>query len=60
LDFQQDIYSENIRLRFIEKVRDEFKFSNTDELKEAIDKDKININNILQQEITLYNYTNYN
>ena len=49
LDFNDDIYSENIELQFVVRVRDEIKFSNTDKLKEQIDKDKIAISKILDK-----------
>jgi riboflavin kinase/FMN adenylyltransferase len=39
LDFSQDLYGRNIALYFLERVRDEVKFSNVDDLKERIWKD---------------------
>ena len=39
-DFEKDIYGENIRIFFREKIRDEKKFANMEELKKAIDGDK--------------------
>ncbi|MGI5911198.1 MAG: bifunctional riboflavin kinase/FAD synthetase [Syntrophomonadaceae bacterium] len=40
IDFESDIYGENISLYFLEKIRDERKFSGTDELVKQIIKDK--------------------
>ena len=39
-DFEKDIYGENIRIFFKQKLRDEKKFANLEELKKAIDADK--------------------
>ena len=39
LNFNKDIYGENITLYFIERLRDEKKFNNIDELKQAISND---------------------
>jgi riboflavin kinase/FMN adenylyltransferase len=39
-DFNKDIYGKNIRIFFIQKIRDEKKFANMEELKKAIDLDK--------------------
>jgi riboflavin kinase/FMN adenylyltransferase len=39
-DFDKDIYGENIRIFFIQKLRDEKKFGNLEELKKAIHNDK--------------------
>jgi riboflavin kinase / FMN adenylyltransferase len=47
LDFDQDIYGENLRIEFVEKVRDEQKFSGLEALKAQIDQDKIKIKSIL-------------
>lgn len=40
LDFDQSIYGETIKLHFIEKIRDEKKFGNLEELKNQLSKDK--------------------
>lgn len=40
LDFNEDIYGEKIQIQFLEKIRDEKKFNNLDELKAQIEKDK--------------------
>ncbi|MCJ7772406.1 MAG: bifunctional riboflavin kinase/FAD synthetase [Desulfobacterales bacterium] len=39
LYFKKDIYGENIRVNFIQRIRDELKFSNINELSEQIKKD---------------------
>lgn len=40
-DFNKDIYGENIRIFFVEKLRDEKKFESLELLVKAIDKDKV-------------------
>jgi riboflavin kinase/FMN adenylyltransferase len=50
LNFNEDIYYENIELQFVARARDEIKFSNTYILKETINEDKIIINSILDKE----------
>ncbi|ASB48810.1 bifunctional riboflavin kinase/FAD synthetase [Alkalitalea saponilacus] len=47
LDFQGDIYSEEISLRFVARTRDEMKFANIDELRLQLQKDEIEIRKIL-------------
>ena len=39
LDFDKDIYGEQIQVEFIKKIRNEKKFNSLDELKEQIKKD---------------------
>lgn len=39
-DFHQDIYGDTIKLKFLERLRDEKKFANLTELKIGLDKDK--------------------
>lgn len=39
LDFNQDIYGEEIKVEFIQKLRDEIKYENTTDLIEQIEKD---------------------
>ncbi|MFZ4544934.1 MAG: bifunctional riboflavin kinase/FAD synthetase [Saprospiraceae bacterium] len=40
-DFDKDIYDEQIRIELVEFIRDDQKFDNLDELKKALEKDKI-------------------
>lgn len=40
-DFADDIYGHEIKLEFVKRIRDEEKFANLDELKEALANDKI-------------------
>ncbi len=47
LDFDQNIYSSNIRVNFVERIRDEIKFSGVEELSEQIRKDIITARKIL-------------
>ena len=46
LNFNSDIYGRDIRLHLIERIRDEKKFGNTDELVEQLKCDKVKINRI--------------
>lgn len=48
-DFNRDIYSSEIRVHFVERLRDEEKFNSLEELKEQMAKDKINTLNVLQK-----------
>ncbi len=48
-NFDNDIYGKEIKLRFVDFVREDIKFDNTEALKNQIDKDKSNIINILNQ-----------
>lgn len=41
LDFKEDIYDEEIKVHFIDRIRDEKKFSSVQELVEQLKKDKI-------------------
>ena len=41
LDFNKDIYGKDIRLQFVERIRDEKKFKNADELVEQLKRDRI-------------------
>ncbi len=47
LDFKQDIYSEEIMVTFIVKVREEQKFGNLEALKQQLVKDEVSIRKIL-------------
>jgi riboflavin kinase/FMN adenylyltransferase len=44
LNFDKNIYGEEIKLYFIEKIREEKKFVNLEELKNQLSKDKSYIN----------------
>lgn len=47
LDFNRDIYGENITVEFIQYMRDEVKFASMDDLIKAIDNDKVEIEKVL-------------
>lgn len=47
-DFSNDIYSETIRLNFLEHLRDDKKFNSLDELKEQLKKDEIKARRIFK------------
>ena len=47
-DFNDDIYSKRLRVKFIKKIRDEKKFDNLDMLKLQIQKDISKAINILK------------
>jgi riboflavin kinase/FMN adenylyltransferase len=40
-DFDQDIYGETLKVEFVKRIRNEEKFANLDELKQALANDKI-------------------
>ena len=40
-DFDKDIYGDDIKVEFVKRIRDEEKFANLDELKQALANDKI-------------------
>jgi riboflavin kinase / FMN adenylyltransferase len=46
-DFDQEIYGENLKVEFLQKIRNEQKFNGLDELKAQIAKDKITCKNIV-------------
>ncbi len=48
LDFSGDIVGEKLAIRFVDRLRDEIKFSNKDELIRQIEKDVINARKILE------------
>lgn len=47
LDFNRDIYGKDIRLKFIQRIRDEKKFKDVNELIEQLKRDRIETNFIL-------------
>ena len=47
INFDEDIYGKEIKVRFVDFVRDDIKFDDTEALKNQIEKDKLNIINIL-------------
>lgn len=49
INFDKDLYDKEIKLRFVDFVRDDITFDNTEALKNQIDKDKLYIINILNQ-----------
>ncbi|MHC1702531.1 MAG: bifunctional riboflavin kinase/FAD synthetase [Tenuifilaceae bacterium] len=54
-DFNSDIYHQKIDVAFMARLRDEKKFNGIDQLKEQLEKDKINAIEILNK----YNSTNF-
>lgn len=48
-DFNKDIYFKSVRLEFIQRLRDEVKFNNLEELKAALDKDKQQCTDLIYQ-----------
>ncbi|MBP7497851.1 MAG: bifunctional riboflavin kinase/FAD synthetase [Bacteroidales bacterium] len=50
IDFNQDIYNKYLLVKIVEFIRDDIKFSDTQQLIQQIDKDKIIINEILEDE----------
>jgi len=48
LNFNDNLYNKTIKINFVERIRDEIKFSGLDALKEQLIKDKQTIQNILQ------------
>lgn len=51
LDFDRNIYGDNIRVNFIKRIRDELKFSSVSDLSEQIKKDVIEAREILSQTV---------
>ncbi|MCW3805265.1 bifunctional riboflavin kinase/FAD synthetase [Plebeiibacterium marinum] len=47
LDFNQDVYSEEVLITFVEKIRDEKKFAGIEELKAQLKNDEMKIRKIL-------------
>lgn len=51
LDFSGDLYDEDVRVNFVERIRDERRFSSIDELKEAIADDVRRARDILSTQL---------
>ena len=51
LDFNQDLYDKEIKIRFVDFVRDDKKFDNFEALKQQIGNDEQTIINILNNTI---------
>ena len=49
-DFDQDIYSQEISIDFIDHVRNEIKFENLDQLKAQLIKDELAVRKVLNQQ----------
>jgi riboflavin kinase/FMN adenylyltransferase len=49
IDFQADLYNKSLKIKFVEKIRDEKKFKNLDELKTQLEKDRIKSIQILSK-----------
>jgi riboflavin kinase / FMN adenylyltransferase len=47
-DFDEDIYNKDIKLEFVKKIRDEIKFASLDQLKSQLNKDKLEIKELLK------------
>lgn len=47
LDFSEDLYGENLEVRFVKRLREERRFSNVDELKAALIDDENSVRKIL-------------
>ena len=48
LDFESDIYGKQLKVIFIDKIRDQIKFDNQDELIEQMNKDKKTVEILLK------------
>ena len=48
IDFEENIYSEQIRVQFVDRLRDERKFSNIDALKQQLLADRENALQVLR------------
>ena len=49
LDFQEDLYTKTLRLDFIQRIRDEKKFTGIEPLVEQINNDIVETKNILRR-----------
>ena len=47
LDFSEDLYGENLEIRFVKRLRDEMRFANVEELKAALNNDENAVRKIL-------------
>ena len=47
LDFNQDIYNKKIKIYFIDRIREEEKFDNLDQLKRKIEEDRVRVQKLL-------------
>jgi len=47
LDFEGDIYDENIKLEFVQRIRDERRFPNPEELRRQIERDVLEVRSVL-------------
>ena len=52
-DFDREIYGENLKVEFVQKIRNEQKFNGLEELKAQIAKDKVTCKNILSQPLKI-------
>jgi len=52
LDFNADIYNETLTINFIHKIRDEQKFKGIDQLKDQLQKDKLQVFNLNIDELS--------
>jgi riboflavin kinase/FMN adenylyltransferase len=50
-DFSQSIYEKNITIMYVDKIRDEKRFSSPDELKKQLEKDKLQAKHLLANAI---------
>ena len=51
LDFSEDVYHKNLRLKFVTRIRDEKVFKSVEELKEAIKKDELFARNYIKSNL---------
>ena len=51
LDFKRNIYGQNMRVNFIQRIRDELKFSSISDLSEQIKRDVIEAREILSHTV---------
>lgn len=50
-DFDEDIYTKNITIHYVDKLREEMRFSGLDELKKQLEKDKLHALQILAKAV---------